>query len=459
MAARTRQKGGRPIEVIANVDLVRPESGEALERVDLRLAHGRVVDVTTSRPGNRGEGTFDGAGLFAMAGLIDVHVHALGPLVGEVPGVRDLPWVFRQQARNFAAYLRAGVTTLRDMAAPLRLIRWWSRRAERFEILAPRVLYAGPMVTVPDGYPHYFGAEPAFVRWALGPLRVDLRSAAGARRTVRLLRRSGAQCVKVAYQSEQYDDARSPLPTISPSLIRALSAEGRACGLPIALHQVYLRDLRALLHVPFDSLEHCPIDAELSEADVAALAERPLTLSSTLTAYAPLDQVDEIARLLRDEPERFERQPRTFVEQMVRVLERGESPSPEFGPAMFRTGATFMRRNLRKLATAGLPVAFGTDSGLGPGLPGCPVWELRQLRRAGFSNCEALRAATVDAASTIGRPDLGRIERGTQADVVLMRANPLEDIEAVGRVAAVVRGGRLLYKAPAARAGRVRRAA
>jgi imidazolonepropionase-like amidohydrolase len=280
---------------------------------------------------------------------------------------------------------------------------------------------------------------------AIGPLRVDLTSPAEARRRVTKLARAGAQCIKVGYQSEDYSQRRAPLPTIGPGLMRAVAEQARRHGLGVALHAVYVDDLLAVVDLPFDSLEHTPIDGLVDDDVVARLARRHLPVTSTLSAYAPADQTEELARLLVDEPWRFEAKPRATVRRIADGLRRGESISPLFGEWMVEAGATFMRQNVRRLHEAGLPVVFGSDSGTGPGLPGNPIWEMRQLRRAGFSNREALMTATINAAKALGRPDLGRLAIGSTADVILLRANPLEDLEALAEVAAVVRDGRLLF--------------
>ena len=64
--------------------------------------------------------------------------------------------------------------------------------------------------------------------------------------------------------------------------------------------------------------------------------------------------------------------------------------------------------------------------------------------RAGMSNMEALRTATTVAASVLGMNSIGRLQKGALADIVLLKRNPLDDIEAIKDVSAVVRDGYLL---------------
>lgn len=390
--------------------------------------------------------SFDGRGLYAMPGLIDGHVHALGFLSSEVPGPFDLPWVFRQQKRNLAALIRSGITTARDMGAPLKLVRRLSREASRFEMPAPRLLYAGPMLTTPGGYPHYLGKLPLPIRVATGPIRVELNSAVAARRAVEEVAAAGASCVKMAYQSAGYDDGRTPLPVLPKATMLAVIEEAHRLGLKVALHNVYLKDLRALADVPFDSLEHVPIDDPMTESDIASFAQRGIPVSSTLGAYGMLDHIDDLAEAVENDDFRFEPKPRRFLRATYKSLRRGVVPHELFGDEMVKTGARWMRVNLRGLHEAGVRTVFGTDTGSGIGLPGCPVWEFRQLERAGFSRREILQSATSIAAEAIGRPELGHLKAGSTADILLLRRNPLDSIEAIVEVAAVIRDGRLVFE-------------
>ena len=68
--------------------------------------------------------------------------------------------------------------------------------------------------------------------------------------------------------------------------------------------------------------------------------------------------------------------------------------------------------------------------------------------RAGMRPLETLKAATSIAADVIGMPELGRLESNKVADIVLLHKNPLENVEAVGAVAAVIRDGFLVYETP-----------
>ena len=102
-----------------------------------------------------------------------------------------------------------------------------------------------------------------------------------------------------------------------------------------------------------------------------------------------------------------------------------------------------LRANLKKVFDAGIPIVLGTDTGFSGVLLGISTQlELSLLVEAGLKPNDALRAATINAARMIGREkELGTVEPGKLADLVMLDANPLEDIRNVIRVYRVIKGG------------------
>lgn len=427
--------------------VVDPASGDARPDHDIWIDGDRIQRIVPSSGPCR-SGDLSGEGLFAIPGLIDTHVHALGVLVGHVPGLADLGWVRRQQLRNLRSFLHAGVTTVRDMAAPLRLVRRLARRAARRELVSPRLLYAGPMLTVPGGYPDFMPRLPQVLEWITGPVRLDLVDPAQAHAAVDRLAAAGVCAIKVGHQTARYDDERSPLPSLSREILGAVLGRARCHGIPVALHQIYRRDLLAVLDLPFDAIEHLPIDAPLSDEEAARVAARNVPISTTMMTYGIIDHLDELERLLDAPGERFEPMPLAHLRGALRAMQRGRTVSRHIGQRVIATGSTHMRATLARLRRAGATIVCGTDSGGAITPPGCPDWELRDMVRAGMSPLEALRSATSLAAAALGQPSLGRLGPGAVADVVLLGADPLADARAVADVRTVVQGGRVVHREP-----------
>jgi imidazolonepropionase-like amidohydrolase len=104
--------------------------------------------------------------------------------------------------------------------------------------------------------------------------------------------------------------------------------------------------------------------------------------------------------------------------------------------------------NTRKLHEAGVRLIFGTDTPFAFGNFFHSIMnEVHGLKAAGVSNVDILRMATSDAARALGRDDrLGTIAPGKTADVVLLSANPIENIDALASVALVIKEGRVVFE-------------
>ena len=441
----------KEVNKIKSITVINPESSEILENHDIIIKNGRIESIETSKSNTTDKG-LEGNNLYALPGLIDSHVHCLSFLHEEVPNLFDLGWVLRQQHKNLSAYIQSGVTTIRDMGSTLKLIRKRSQKAIEFKIESPKILYAGPLFTVPQGYPYFIEKIPKIIEWIAGPLRIDLKgvnSETQARTKVDMVAKMGASCIKIAYQSVKYDDDNSEIPIIPISVIRVIVDQAHKHKLPVAIHCCYRKDFQELLEIPdipYDSQEHLVIDEPLSNNEIKRFAERNIPISTTLMTYGVIDHVDKLDYLINNEPERFEKKPLEFLHRSVKKLRSGEEVSFFIGRRCIDTGSKFMRENLKKFKDAGVTIVCATDSAGAITPAGRIYWELLDMVRAGMTPMEALNTATSIAADVIGFPELGRLKKGAIADIALFEKNPLEDIENISKVAAVIRDGCLIYK-------------
>ncbi len=438
---------GKEINSIKSVTVINPERKEVLENYDINIEKGIITSIEPSNKAQP-ENSINGAGLFAIPGLIDTHVHSIGFLNEDIPGIFDLPWIFRQQRKNLAYYLKSGVTTIRDMGSALKLIRSYSRKAATFKIQSPRIVYAGPMFTIDKGYPHYVPEGPFFVRWFAGVIRVNVKDENHAVNMVDKAAETGARTIKVMYQSVEYDDDRTPIPIIPLPLLKVIVQRAHFHNIPVGIHHTMMKDLRNLLDsdIPFDSIEHITTDADLTENDLKQITQRKISISSTLSTYGLLYHIDELETLIEQEPERFEKIPIQFFKQ---VIEAGRSDKPIvslMSRAYMEQAPKVMAKNLIRLFNAGVTLAYATDSGI-MSPTGTPYWELQDMVDAGLSPLDALKSATNVAADVIRMPELGRLEERKIADIVLLHNNPLKDIKAIKNIAAVIRDGFLLHNA------------
>jgi hypothetical protein len=270
---------------------------------------------------------------------------------------------------------------------------------------------------------------------------------------------------------------------VSPEVFEALVAAGRERGLPIAAHvPLSMRARNVAPHV--NSMEH----VRNVEMDCAAGPERLLNARRSLLQEAgdeagaglrsrlhSLQRIPAIASYDAGECEQvlatmastiqvptlrlnsFILRPPFAREDWYAALDAAPQEIAEAWRAAGEawsgsptsqdtTFASWSLRLVGMMHEAGIPIGAGTDTPINYSLPGYAVHsELEMLVRAGLSPLEAIRAATVRPAEFFGlQEEMGRIEPGMRADLVLLAGNPLEDISNTRQIEAVVSRGRLL---------------
>jgi imidazolonepropionase-like amidohydrolase len=437
LAARAQDAPAKPL-AITSVTVIDATGAPARPDMTVIVTGDRITAVGKFREVGVPEGArvVDGKGKYLIPGLWDMHVHTADPSF--------LP-----------LYLANGVTGVRDMHAmdPDAIFRL-RKQVEEGKLPGPRIVAAGPLVD---------GPRP-FV-----PGSLVAANAAEGREAVRKLKKMGADFVKVytklpreAYLSIADEAKKQGLPFVGHVPESVSAAEASDLG------------QKSIEHLGGVELACSDSEDELRREAVAVLAkaenQAAWDLLARIGARAADSFSDNKARALYT---RFVRNG-TWQVPTLTVLRSFISlddpkftadPRVKYMPPSFRsywsliklspeTSAGLKRRYrratglVRAMHQAGVPFLAGTDT---PGVPcvfpGFSLHdELAQLvAECGFTPLEALQAATRDPARFLGREkDLGTVEPGKLADLVVLDADPLADIHNTTKIAAVVMNGKLL---------------
>lgn len=400
--------------------------------------YGPDVEVSTAE-------TIDGTGQYLIPGLWDFHVH--------------LSYDDRFIAAMPAMFLSYGITSVRDTGGLMHRMEPIIERMRAEDAISPRVFFAGPLL---DGqYVVYDGDN----RPEIG---VQNATPDQARDTIRGLKEQGVDFIKI-YEM------------VSPDTFEAMVETANELGLPIDSHVPL--SLRASSAGPsVDSIEHlrniemdCASNSpELHEErleqlrnpdGVSGFALRSsLHSQQRLPAIANYDQerCDEVIAALEnttqvptlqlvstglippwsrdDWDEALDRLPVAAAAEWKEMTEARRANPPEDVDTTFAEWALFLTGRAH---AAGVPFGAGTDTPLGPSPPGYSLHtELELLVRAGLSPIEALAAATVRPAEFFSLQDeMGSVDVGKVADLVLLDANPLDDIANAKRISQVISKG------------------
>lgn len=394
-----------------------------------------------------GTPTVDLSGKYLIPGLIEAHTHSDGP-----------------EAVVPALYALAGVTTVREMRGqPVH--HAWREKIRSGALLGPRWVVGSPIV---DGTPSLWAAD-------VGPT-IEVRDAAEARRAVRQVKREGADFVKVysrlsreAYFAIADEARRQGIPHLGHCPDTVPIAEASATGhrsvehlhallLATSRHEKEIR--RGLAAVRIDprdpgslSRYHSwfqqvhPLEWRAVQGYDRGRADALFRrLAAEGTAVVPTLSVHRTLELPDDVPARAEEwkylpawQVESWPDQLA-ALTGGRTPEQE---RRIRQIFAHRLRLVRELHEMGVRLAAGTDTGTGYLVPGFALHdELALLVAAGLIPAEVLRAATRDAARTLGLPGVGTVARGQAADLLVLDADPLRDIRNTRRIHGVVVDGR-----------------
>jgi imidazolonepropionase-like amidohydrolase len=369
-----------------------------VEAAALLIAGGRVAYAGPAAglpDGAAGAATLDFPAATLLPGLVDAHVHLVAS--GHPDLAAGLPK--SEAERTIAAVVNArrqlesGVTLVRDLGAPGDEAVQVGRAVEAGTIAGPRVVAAGPAVTMTGGHIPYLG------RVTDGP---DAMRAA-----VRANLAMGARCIKVVATGGVLTPGVDPRePAYTQPELDALVSEAHRFGLTVAAHAIGEGGVAAALRAGVDSVEHGMfLDAAAIELFLATGAR----LSATFSAPSGI---------------------------------LGGPSVPEWIKERARPAAEAQVRSFRAAVQAGVPAVAGTDAGTPDNPHGGVAREVAFMVDAGLDVLAAVRAATGEAADLLGVADRGVLRQGAAADVLVAGGDVAADVAALGRPVAVFQDGR-----------------
>lgn len=346
---------------------------------------------------------------FVLPGLIDSHVHLAGG--GDGPLGQVTTSSARQAiggVRNAKRLVMAGFTTVADLNSDPDAIFAVRDAAERGEIPGPHILAAGLSIAAHGGHGDVNGYRREVVLALRSPAVCS--GAGDCSRATREQIQWGADLVKVSVTGGVLSNTAAGLAQqLSDEEIRAIVETAHRYGRLATAHAHGADGIKAFLKAGGDSIEHGTfIDAE----GLALLRARGGYLIPTLL-------VGEI------------------IQQQARAPDSRYSPAQkakalEVGPKMIDAA--------RRAHTAGVKIAFGTDTSAGENAK-----EFALLTRAGLSPLEAIQAATVTAADHLRiAGKAGRLKLGLPADMIAVGGDPLTDVRVLENVSFVMKGGQIL---------------
>src|SRR5467141_2663650 len=376
-----------------------------------------------------------GRNLFVIPGLWDMHVHLV---FGD--------WFPDAQEISLPLFVANGVTGVRDMGSELDIVQGWRNEIEAGRLIGPRIYTPGPMLD---------GPKPRF------PSSVAIATPEDAHRAVADLKRRGADFVKlqslipseaVFAIAEEAKKQEIPFEGHVPDAVRA--SEMSATGMKSFEHLIGIFEGSSPAEDEFlkgnktEGKFLATYDAARAAALAGMLAKNQTWQCPTLVWERGGNLID-VSDFSKDE--RVKYVPGSWKNKTWKRFT--DEITQGYGTDDLETRKKFIEKELEVvgiLHKAGVPFLAGTDTPAGVHIfPGYSLHEeLQRFVAAGFTPLEALQTATINPARFFGIEDqLGAVDKGKLADLVLLSANPLDDFANSQKIAGVILNGRYFYRA------------
>jgi imidazolonepropionase-like amidohydrolase len=409
-------------KVLKNFMLIDGAGGRPLAGAAMIIADGRIrwVGPASGLKPPPGAETVDLTGRFVMPGIINLHSH-LGTVVDLVEDQGNFTREnIEKQLRTYASY---GVTAVLSMGTDQDLIYQIRAEQRAGRPGMTRIFTAGRGFKGKGGYPN----TPA-----TKGIPFEVTTPQEAEKAVAQLGDKGVDVVKI-----WVDDHLGRQPKIPMDLCRSIISSANKHGLKVAAHVFYLEDARQLVEAGLHGLAHSIRDAEVDSALIAAMKKRGAWQSAATLSR-------ELSTFVYAKPQPFLDEPfftRSVSPQVVAALKSSyrekiaaDPDLPKY-PGFLDTA----KRNLKKLADAGVRFGFGTDTGPPGRFSGYfEHREMELMAEAGLTPIEVITAATGSSAEFLGvAKHLGTLEAGKWADLIVLRGDPLENIANTRSIEAV----------------------
>jgi len=405
--------------VITNARII-DGNGGVIPRGSVVIRNGRIASVAAGAAREAGARQIDARGMTVMPGLIDDHRHVVAP---DFPPGDPVQWMREQAAARMQEFLDGGFTTIQSCGDPVQQIVELQRRLNAGEIKGPRLFTAAfvQLARPTGGAPGPPRVDPARTDSSRPPNRPTV--AAGAisdeetRAAVRQLKQAGIDVVKTLISTTPGGPEERTLSVVID--------EAKKVGMPVFTHAVSVEDTLAAVRAHPTVLVHTPHIGQLSQEQARIIAAAGIPMMSTLGVFLPAFAAEnERARV------------RTGLDSVPRFRDLDPFPMETLSSA--GQGPV----NARLLWEAGITYGYGTDTTFVP--KDSLAQELRALRLV-FSAQDIIKIITRNAAAVIGRSkDIGTLEQGKLADLIVVDGDPLAHVEDLLKVKTVIKEGQIV---------------
>jgi imidazolonepropionase-like amidohydrolase len=410
--------------IIEDATLIDGTGRPAIEHASVMIAGDRIAEIRRGKfPASerKNTDTINASGKYLIPGLMDIHIHLVGAVKVSKEGLREVDLDMDKGKRALSGYIYSGVTSVYDSGNIPEFIFALRNQERTGKIQSPRIFATGGIVTYPGS--HGSGAGATLVDdWPEAKTSLDEHL------------NYQPDIVKLTLEERGWG-ARPMIPLLPVPLMQHIIEYYNDKGIRATAHTPSEIRAKQAIFAGIDSLSHPVITGPISESFPGFMAAKKIPMATTLT-------IGENYSRLAEHPEYLDQALYQAVLTKDEIKKLKNETSAEYKERTWTWWMKIMtpiaQENLRQLNAGGAVIALGTDQSSGPAVHR----EMELLVASGIPTIDVIKIATLNAAKFLGKEDdLGSVSEGKLADLVLLDANPITNIDNAKKINMVIKNG------------------
>ena len=411
IACKQNTETGEGYTAFTGATIIDGSESEPIQNGVLLVKDGRVAAIGTSAQVSIPDNAIiqNVSGKTIMPGIINAHGH-----VGDVKGIEGGHYSKENIIDNLKIYARYGITSVVSLGGDKQDAEMLRAVNDTISTDRARLFIAGEII--------------------------NGKTSDEAIAVVDSNHRMGVDFMKI-----RVDDNLGTSPKMPEDIYRAVITRSHELGYKIATHMYYLDDAAKLLDAGTDMLAHSVRDRPVTDTFIALLKAKKACYCPTLTRELSTFVYSDTADFFTDPFFTKEYDSTVFkpLEDPARQLQMKNSQSAR----KYKEQLPVAMANLKMICNEGIPIVFGTDSGVPTRFIGYfEHLEMEMMHDAGLTPKQIIISATKNAAEQMGLNDLGTLSAGHWADFIILDDDPLTNIRNVRKISAVYIGGKGVFR-------------